>query len=181
MATIQRFEELICWQKARLIDSHIYKMTRQQGFKQDFSLVDQITRASGSVMDNIAEGFERDGTREFINFLSIAKGSAGEVRSQCYRANDRGYIDEEEFRTIYSLSLDISRRIGNLMSYLRTSGIKGIKFKVEEPAPLYQAKHTELQATAWNIPEDHLSPFTENKLFLDLKLKKQRSMKRHSH
>ncbi|TAE30858.1 MAG: four helix bundle protein [Cytophagales bacterium] len=157
MPTVHRFEELICWQKARLLDNKIYKFSCKPIFKQDFSLTDQIRRASGSVMDNIAEDFERDGKREFINFLSIAKGSVGEVRSQCYRANDRDYISENEFREIYTLSLDVARRIGNLMTYLRTSDLKGVKYKLAETEPEYKTSRSEKSFA--DIPEEHVGLF----------------------
>ncbi|MGC3978674.1 MAG: four helix bundle protein [Paludibacteraceae bacterium] len=88
MATIKRFEDLEVWQKARGVCKLVKTLTEKENFSKDFSLKDQIKRSSGSAMDNIAGGFERDGNKEFINFLTISKGSAGEVRSQAYRAYD---------------------------------------------------------------------------------------------
>ncbi|MEZ0542940.1 four helix bundle protein [Fibrella arboris] len=133
MASIQRFEDLLCWQKSRELYSLIYTMTKAPQFASDFSLVDQIRRASGSVMDNIAEGYERDGAKELVHFLSIAKGSLGEVRSQLYRALDQQYISQEEFEVAYNLALETIRITSGFMTYMRTAGYKGTKFKVEEP------------------------------------------------
>lgn len=93
MATIKRFEDLEIWQLAREISRDVYDITRKDSIKHDFSLIDQLRRSSGSIMDNIAEGFERDGNKEFVQFLSYAKGSAGETRSQLYRAVDQKYIE----------------------------------------------------------------------------------------
>ena len=92
MATIKRFEDLEIWQKARVLCNTIYPLTITGSFERDFKLRDQINGSSGSVMDNIAEGFELDGKNEFRQFLSISKGSCGEVRSQLYRALDRNHI-----------------------------------------------------------------------------------------
>ena len=94
------FEELKIWQNARELTKEIYVITRLPEFSKDYRFVGQITAAMGSVMDNIAEGFERDGNKEFLQFLSIAKGSCGEVRSQIYRAYDVGYINEETFQRL---------------------------------------------------------------------------------
>ena len=92
MATIKSFEEIEAWRKARVLSKEIFELTQKGSFSKDFSLRDQINRSSGSIMDNIAEGFERGGNTEFIQFLSIAKGSAGEVCSQIYRAHDRNHL-----------------------------------------------------------------------------------------
>lgn len=97
MATIERFEDLDIWKEARLLSKEIIRLSKNTELKTDYKLRDQIKNASGSVMDNIAEGFERDGNLEFRQFLSIAKGSEGESRSQLYRIYDSEYISEEEF------------------------------------------------------------------------------------
>lgn len=129
MATIKRFEDIEAWQKARIISKKVHSLTYQQGFKKNFALVDQIRRSSGSIMDNIAEGYERDGNKEFIYFLSIAKGSEGETRSQLYRALDYGYITKEEFDYLYEELIHVSTLIRNFMNYLIRTPLKGTKFK----------------------------------------------------
>jgi len=129
MATINNFEELECWKKARGITSHVYRITKNEEFSRDFALIDQIRKSAVSVMSNIAEGFERDGNKELINFLSIAKGSVGEVRAQLYVARDQEYISDEEFRFLRGLAIENSRVISGLISYLKESGIKGRKYK----------------------------------------------------
>jgi four helix bundle protein len=107
------FEELQVWQKARVLAQTIFEQTQTMPFEKDYSLKDQINRAAGSVMDNIAEGFERDGAKEFSQFLSIAKGSAGEVRSQLYRAKDRGYVTGHFEKLVEDIS-EISRMLHSL-------------------------------------------------------------------
>lgn len=132
MATIKRFEDLDAWKKARELSKKIFELTDKGSFKQDFALINQINSSSGSAMDNIAEGFERGGRKEFLQFLSIAKGSAGETRSQLYRAFDKKYLDEKKFNELYGEVIDISKIISGLMEYLNKSEIKGSKFKDRE-------------------------------------------------
>ena len=129
MSRIQRFEDLETWKIARELTKDIYGLTRKDRFSRDFGLRDQICRSSVSIMSNVAEGFERDGDKEFVNFLSIAKGSAGETRSLLYVALDREYISDAEFKVISARAIENSRVISGLSNYLRQSELKGLKFK----------------------------------------------------
>lgn len=125
------FEELPVWQKARELVNYVYGLTRNDAFSRDFSLVDQIRRASTSVMSNIAEGFERGTNAEFIHFLYIAKGSAGEARTQLFIAHDQNYISEQEFRDGINISKEVSGQLSKFIDYLKSSRMKGDKFNVK--------------------------------------------------
>lgn len=129
MATIEHFEDIMAWQKARALDKSVFSMVMESKIAKDFALKNQMLRSSGSIMDNIAEGFERSGNREFIHFLTIAKGSCGELRSQFYRAFDRGYISSTSFDTFKNSCAEVSKIINGLITYLNKSEIKGSKFK----------------------------------------------------
>ena len=113
---IERFEDLVAWQKARQLTKLIYLCTAKGQFARDYGLRDQIRRASVSIMSNLAEGFERGSQAEFHQFLVIAKGSCAEVRSQLYIANDVGYLDESTFFDLMSLSTEVSKIVGGLRS-----------------------------------------------------------------
>ena len=129
MAVVRDFEELAIFQKARELSKKIYPITQRGEFKYDTRFVQQIRAAVGSIMDNIAEGFERTGNKEFLNFLYIAKGSCGEVRSQLIRANDIGYLTPEEYEELYSDCRKLSASIMNFIKEIKTSDITGAKYK----------------------------------------------------
>ncbi len=121
MARVERFEDLTSWQKARALARFIYTLTRRDGFRQDYGLSGQIQRAAGSIMHNIAEGFESGSDPEFRRFLKIAKRSASEVQSQLYLALDCNYISQEEFYKAYALAEEVKRLINGLLGYLGKS------------------------------------------------------------
>lgn len=129
MPTIRRFEEIEAWQTARELARAVYACSNRGSFARDYALRDQIRRAAVSVMSNIAEGFERGGTSEFIQFLAVAKGSVGEIEAQTYVAIDQNYITDEESQAILALATSVKKLIAGLMNYLRQSGLKGQKFK----------------------------------------------------
>ena len=131
MATINNFEDLEIWQNARELCKKInqYCLHNPKFLNHDKN---QIDRASASIMDNIAEGFERDGNREFIQFLSIGKGSIGETRSQTYRAYDYGYISKEECELMVQECIKLSQKMGSFITYLKNSELKGHKFRKDD-------------------------------------------------
>ncbi len=126
---IKIFEELEIWKDARRLTQAIYRLTTTDKFSKDFGLRDQIRRAAVSIMSNIAEGYERGGNQEFTQFLYVAKGSCGEVRSQLYIALDQGYAEQKETNELMESFKRLSSMISNLITYLRNSGMKGEKFK----------------------------------------------------
>ena len=129
MATIKRFEEIKAWQEARKLARFVYSVTRKGSFAKDFGFRDQIQRAAVSVGSNIAEGFARNGNKEFVKFLWIAKGSATEVQSQLYTAIDVGHLSEEDFKLIYAKAESCIVLIYRFLKALRTSPISGERYK----------------------------------------------------
>jgi four helix bundle protein len=128
MAKGKQFEDFEVWMKGRKITNEVYNLIRKKEFSGDFELVRQIKDACISITSNIAEGHERDGDKELIQFLSYAKGSAGEVRSQLYVALDQGYISKEEFDKTFNLLIEESRMLKGFMKYLCGSGYRGKKY-----------------------------------------------------
>ena len=114
MAKIERFEDFIAWQKARALTAEIYKLTEKGRFARDYGLKGQMQRAAVSTMSNIAEGFERGKPTEVHQFLSIAKGSSGELRSQLYVALDVNYLDPENFKVVMASAEEVGRLVGGL-------------------------------------------------------------------
>jgi len=127
MPKARKFEDLAIFQKARELCKEVYAITKDGDFHKDSRFVQQIHASAGSVMDNIAEGFERDGNKEFINFLYIAKGSCGEVRSQLIRASDVGFIDNETATRLYNDCLNLSKSLSKFIQSLKGSPISGLK------------------------------------------------------
>src|SRR5690606_27197688 len=133
MGTVKKFEDLEIWQEGRRLSKEIILISRITGLNSDFKLKEQIKSSSGSVMDNIAEGFERDGNLEFRQFLSIAKGSAGETRSQLYRIYDSGYMEKETLERLTIEYERLSKKIANFISYLNKKDFQGLKYKIDKP------------------------------------------------
>ncbi|WP_395753229.1 four helix bundle protein [Prosthecobacter sp.] len=135
MANIEQFEDILAWQKGRELTRLVYKASRKGEFAKDFALRDQIRSALISITSNIAEGFERGGTKEFIQFLGHSKGSCGEVRSQLYVALDEGYITQTEWQELHNRCLEVSRLLDGFIKYLRQTEIKGRKFQTTSASP----------------------------------------------
>lgn len=129
MAKIEKFEDLEIWKMAREICQYVDYLIQNTNLKSNYSIKDQMDRSSGSIMDNIAEGFERNGNREFIQFLSIAKGSSGELKSQSYRSFDKKLISEEQHLKLNEIVELEKNKIAAMMYYLNNCEIKGLKFK----------------------------------------------------
>lgn len=137
MGTFKEVEDLEIWQEARALCQLIFIKILDKEEIKDYKLKDQINGSSGSVMDNIAEGLERGGNKEFRQFLSFSKGSLGEVKSQFYRAYDRGYLSQMEFDEALNKCKTLIKKIASLMHYLNKSEFKGNKYKVEELLATY--------------------------------------------
>jgi four helix bundle protein len=129
MATITKFEDLEIWQLARSLSKKLYVLIFKEPLASDFRLKDQMRGSSGSIMDNIAEGFERASRLEFINSLSISKGETGELKSQLYRALDNAYISEALFKELYDEADILTKKTTNFITYLNSTKFKGQKFK----------------------------------------------------
>ncbi|OQP56483.1 four helix bundle protein [Niastella populi] len=129
MATITKFEDLEIWQLARTLSKKVYALTTKEPLALDFRLKDQMRGSSGSIMDNIAEGFERGSRFEFINSLSISKGETGELKSQLYRSFDNAYISEAIFNELYQDADILTKKTTNFILYLNSTKFKGQKFK----------------------------------------------------
>lgn len=129
MGKIEKFEDLEVWKLARFICQKVEILFQEIDVGKNYVLRNQMEKSSGSIMDNIAEGYGRGGNQEFHNFLSYSKGSATELKSQLYRALDKKLISEEQFKEVSSQCTEADNRIGAFMAYLRKSELKGIKFK----------------------------------------------------
>ena len=132
MATIYNFEDLKIWQKARLLNAEIFYLIGEGNFAKDYALKDQINRSSGSIMDNIAEGFGRMSKNEFVQFLTYSYGSALECKSQIYRAMDRDYLTQEKSAEILLLLEEIKKMNNSLIQYLGKTDIRGQKYKARD-------------------------------------------------
>ena len=146
MASVRRFEDLICWQRARELVRKVYKVTAQAAFT-DYSLKDQIRRAVVSILSNIAEGFERGAKEELLYFLYIAKASCGEVRAQLYIALDQRFITQEQFEELTDLAKEASALIYNFIQGVKRSGFKGLRHK-------YPQGYKNIE----NLIKKHMSP-----------------------
>lgn len=131
--TFNRFEDIIAWQEARELTRGVYAATREGSFAKDFGLVDQIRRAAVSVGSNIAEGFDRGNTKEFLTFLGIAKGSVAEVRSQLYTALDVGHIDQAKFDELYAKADQVAKLLAGLIKSTRVSNVAGVRYNATLP------------------------------------------------
>ena len=132
MAGVKNFEELKVWQKAREFNKTLFSVIENSGIKNHYILRDQISRSSISIMSNIAEGFERGGNKEFVQFLYIAKASAGEARAQLYIGLDLLFIEKSQFELLIELAVEVSKMLNGLIKYLKESEIKGYKFMENE-------------------------------------------------
>ncbi|GAB3894766.1 four helix bundle protein [Larkinella knui] len=140
MAKINRFEDLEVWKLARKLSHDVFRLTQEGSFSKDFELKNQINRASGSIMDNIAEGFGRGNRAEFILFLGYSTGSSTEVKSQLYRALDRKHISQEQFDLFYSTTDRTGKMLFGLIQALKKSPVRGLKYKAAEDEVSYDLR-----------------------------------------
>ncbi len=145
MSTVNKFEGLEVWKLAGELCKDVFQLTLCESFSKDFGLKDQIRNSIGSIMDDIAEGFERDGNRELRQFLSISKGSFGERRSQLYRAFDQSYLSFEHLERISQKTITLGRKVSKQIQYLKTSELKGNKFKPAKPQKQLEPKNPQEQ------------------------------------
>lgn len=136
MASIKIFEDLDVWKLAREVNKNVFSSIVVKHENKFNPTIHQLDKSCGSIMDNISEGFGRGGNKEFVNFLSIAKGSATEAKSQLYRCMDRGYVSESKFNELKQQLELIIRKLGAFMSYLNSTDFKGIKY-LKEPEVEY--------------------------------------------
>jgi four helix bundle protein len=129
VAKIEKFEDIQAWKLARELSNLIYEVTSVGKFDRDFVLKDQIRRAAISIISNIAEGFERGGDKEFLQFLAVAKGSSGELRAQLYVALDQRYVAEREFKLLSEKVTELSRLLAGFIKYLQRSEMRGSKYR----------------------------------------------------
>lgn len=129
MAKIKKFEDIESWKRARKLTKEVYIVTAQERSSRDFGLKDQIRRAAVSILSNIAEGFERGGDKEFLQFLAIAKESSGEVRAQLYVALDLEYISLAQFDALAQAATEVSQLLSGFMKYLRESTLRGSRYR----------------------------------------------------
>ncbi len=134
----KKFEDLDVWQKAKEFSVLLYKVTNEPSFKKDFGMIDQLRRASVSIVSNIAEGYERNGNKELVQFLSFAKGSAGEIRAQLHIARELEYINENQFKELYEKISALSKMLAGFIAYIKGSDYKGAKF-VNEPDASFES------------------------------------------
>lgn len=155
MAKVRRFEDLVCWQKARVLANTVHNLTRHTEFSKDFRLRDQILDASGSVMHNIAEGCDAGTDPEFIRFLKMARRSGSEVQSELYLALDRKYITEAELKQAYDQADETKRLINGLIAYLRRGAQNSSNTISEEQGDYFVASEEDLANLEDEEPDDH--------------------------
>lgn len=140
MASFRKFEDIECWQLARKMDKELFPLTKANGFERDFKLRDQILSSSGSIMDNISEGFGRRGNKDFCRFLTYSHGSCDEIQSQLYRALDREYVNQKEFQSLYDQAGVIKKKLGSLMNILDGANYKPDYRKRDDRHPRYEVE-----------------------------------------
>lgn len=163
MATIQQFDELNVWKKARELSKAIWQLTLQGSFSRDFELKNQINGSSGSIMDNIAEGFGRGSRAEFVQFLGYSLGSADETKSQLFRAIDRTHISQQQFDELYEQAIVVTKMVVSFINYLNQTTYQGFKrkvnYEVQEPETPYYSQTLDIPD---NLQTTNYEPQTAN-------------------